>query len=247
MNSIDIINPDIWRISDEKYEKTFFQTPIEVNTGILACIENGTPEILDELFDEHTFEYFRSIFLENESYGEIMSFNCGAAFAFSVKGGLPFERASAVSSKFINASKECSSVDELVLIHHDMFIEFANEVKKAKKSLTGNIAVDTAVYYIENHVNEKMRISDIADYCFLSISRLQHLFSKTMGISISEYIRKQKIKKACFLLSYTPLNSTKIAEKLSYASQSHFIDQFRKETGVTPIEYRKQYPYTSNR
>lgn len=246
MDSIDIINPDIWKISDEKYEKTFFQTPIEVDTGILACVENGTPEILEELFDEHTFEYFRSIFSENESYGEIMSFNCGAAFAFAVKGGLPFERASAVSSKFINASKGSTSVEELVLIHRDMFFEFANEVKRAKKALTGNVAVDTAVFYIENHINEKIRISDIADYCFLSLSRLQHLFSNTVGISISEYIRKQKIKKACFLLSYTLLSCTKIAEKLSYASQSHFIDQFRKETGYTPIEYRKQYPYTLN-
>ena len=69
----------------------------------------------------------------------------------------------------------------------------------------------------------RLRIDDLAKYTSLSPSHLSKLFKKEVGISISEYIREQKISTAQNLLIYSELSLIEITNHLGFASQSHFI------------------------
>ena len=60
-----------------------------------------------------------------------------------------------------------------------------------------------------------------------------------MGISLSEYILRQKIEGAKNLLCYSRLSIVEIGESFCFSSQSHFTRIFKKETGVTPHKYRE--------
>ena len=71
-----------------------------------------------------------------------------------------------------------------------------------------------------------------------SASYLSRLFKKETGDSVSAYIRLQKIEKAKNLLRYSDYSIIDIANRLSFSSQSHFIQQFRELTGITPKKYR---------
>ena len=95
-----------------------------------------------------------------------------------------------------------------------------------------------ALMYIREHIYEEIRIADIAAHCALSISSLQHRFKEETGESVSEKILSLKMEKACYFLKNTSLSCADIAYRIGYGSQSWFIQQFRKATGMTPVQYR---------
>ena len=64
------------------------------------------------------------------------------------------------------------------------------------------------------------------------------MFKKETGVSVSAYIREQKIEVAKNLLRYSDYSMIEIANRLSFSSQSHFIQQFRESVGMTPKKYR---------
>ena len=59
-------------------------------------------------------------------------------------------------------------------------------------------------------------------------------------MSVSGYIRQQKIEMAKNLLRYSDSSMIEIANQLAFSSQSHFIQQFRDVTGMTPKKYRNE-------
>lgn len=68
---------------------------------------------------------------------------------------------------------------------------------------------------------------------------LSSLFSSVEGITIEQFIIKQKIERVKELLFYDELNLSEIANKLGYSSVAHLSGQFKKVTGLTPTELKK--------
>jgi len=58
---------------------------------------------------------------------------------------------------------------------------------------------------------------------------------------VSEYIRDQKMEIAKNLLQFSNYSMIEIANRLSFSSQSHFIQLFREKVGVTPKKYRDEH------
>ena len=71
-------------------------------------------------------------------------------------------------------------------------------------------------------------------------SQLSKLFSETEGITIEQYIIRQKIEKTKELLAYNEMNLSEIAHKLGYSSVAHLSAQFKKVTGLTTSGFRAQ-------
>jgi AraC-like DNA-binding protein len=69
---------------------------------------------------------------------------------------------------------------------------------------------------------------------------LSRLFSSVEGITIEKYITAQKIEKAKELLYYDEMSLAEIAFQLDYSSSAYLSSQFKKETGMTPSEFKKQ-------
>lgn len=72
------------------------------------------------------------------------------------------------------------------------------------------------------------------DYNYLS-----NLFSSLEGITLEQYIIRQKIERVKELLFYDELNLSQIASQLGYSSVAHLSAQFKKVTGFTPSELKK--------
>lgn len=71
------------------------------------------------------------------------------------------------------------------------------------------------------------------DYSYLS-----KLFSEVEGITIEQYIIKQKIEKVKELIVYDELNLSEIASRLGYSSVAHLSSQFKKVTGLPPSHFK---------
>jgi AraC family transcriptional regulator len=68
---------------------------------------------------------------------------------------------------------------------------------------------------------------------------LSNLFSSIEGITLEQYIIRQKIERVKELLFYDELTLSEIADRLGYSSVAHLSAQFKKVTGLTPSEMKK--------
>jgi AraC-like DNA-binding protein len=69
-------------------------------------------------------------------------------------------------------------------------------------------------------------------------SYLSNLFSSIEGITLEQYIIRQKIERVKELITYDELSLKEIASRLNYSSISHLSSQFKKVTGLTPSYFK---------
>ncbi|WP_026507073.1 helix-turn-helix domain-containing protein [Butyrivibrio sp. MC2013] len=161
------------------------------------------------------------------------------------ENGMDKEQAFRLSDFYILKMDTLQSFDEVVALHDQMCQDFCGKMKLLKSSAALSMPVTHCLNYIYEHVNEKLELADLAMEVNVSPSYLSKLFSKELGVSVSEYIRSQKIEKARNLLKYSDYDFANIANYLAFSSQSHFIDTFKKYTGMTPKKYRDKYYSTT--
>jgi len=84
----------------------------------------------------------------------------------------------------------------------------------------------------------------LSDYLSRELSKdysaISNLFSEVEGITIEKYYILQKVEKVKELLMYDELNLNEIADKLNYSSAAYLSNQFKKITGSTPGNFKKQ-------
>lgn len=68
---------------------------------------------------------------------------------------------------------------------------------------------------------------------------ISNLFSGIAGITLEQYIIRQRVERVKELLLYDELTLSQIADKLGYSSVAHLSAQFKKVTGFTPSELKK--------
>lgn len=105
-------------------------------------------------------------------------------------------------------------------------------------------AVRTAIDYINRHVTENITLGDIAARVDLSPNYFSHIFKKSVGISLWEYITSKRIESAMALLSSDrERNMIDIAADCGFNNTANFNKMFRRVTGMTPSEFRRHGEY----
>lgn len=98
--------------------------------------------------------------------------------------------------------------------------------------------IRSAADYINEHYAENLTLEDLAAICGLTTGYFTRCFNKMFLNSPSAYIAMVRISQAKILLENTLLPVKEIALKVGYNRSSTFCDAFKKETGMTPNEYR---------
>jgi AraC family transcriptional regulator len=79
----------------------------------------------------------------------------------------------------------------------------------------------------------------LAEELKVDYNALSSLFSSVEGITLEQFIIRQKIERVKELIFYDELNFSEIANRLGYSSVAHLSAQFKKVTGFTPSELKK--------
>lgn len=93
--------------------------------------------------------------------------------------------------------------------------------------------------YIQYHVDEDLRIDQLAARVYLSQTYLSYIFKKETGMTLSRYIRQCRMEKAKELLTSTDMKIVQVCEKVGFSNVSYFCQSFREYTGVSPEKFRK--------
>ena len=111
-----------------------------------------------------------------------------------------------------------------------------------------NVKIDAlkkTLTYIQEHYREKIYISRLAELMSFNEQYFCRFFKKAIGKSPVAYINEYRIRQAIRLLRETSLPITDIAYECGFTNLGHFINEFKKETGETPLKLRKKYLYES--
>lgn len=101
-------------------------------------------------------------------------------------------------------------------------------------------SISNVTNYIENHYQEELTVSTLSNISGYSESHLYRIFKEQLGMSISEYINKYRIDKACTELLYSEKTITQIAICCGFTYIQNFSRTFRRYMGLSPIRYRKR-------
>ena len=107
-----------------------------------------------------------------------------------------------------------------------------------KLAANTNSVVSKIEIYIKQHLGEELSRTNLAKHVFLSPDYLSRIFRQEKGISLSEYITDERMKKAKQLLCETNTSVGDIAYQVGYSNLTYFIRVFRERNHMTPVQYR---------
>lgn len=109
-----------------------------------------------------------------------------------------------------------------------------------KADQNANWLVQRACDYIREHYREDISLAGIARYLQLSESYTSRIFNREMGMNIPAYVNLIRIDRGRELLLNTNKKIYEVALEVGYLSTTAFHVAFKKQEGITPIEYRNQ-------
>lgn len=92
--------------------------------------------------------------------------------------------------------------------------------------------------YINEHLDQAIKLSDLAALLGMSQFHFSHLFKQAIGTAPYQYLLQQRVERAKQLLKQTDQSIVDIAFLCGFNSHSHLSKQFRQLTGITPTAYR---------
>ncbi|MDF2925635.1 MAG: hypothetical protein K0R57_4549 [Paenibacillaceae bacterium] len=99
--------------------------------------------------------------------------------------------------------------------------------------------IQKAVEFILLHLGENLTLTRVAEHIHMNPSYLSHLFKEETGSNFLDFVTLQRIGKAKEYLASAKFKNYELAEKTGFISYPHFCTVFKKVTGMTPNEYKK--------
>ncbi len=160
---------------------------------------------------------------------------------YCIKGGMSPEESYSISDFYIMKTDKCRTEKEVRAVHIEMIEGYTGKMRKIKLDKVYSKQIVHAVDYIISHIHCRIFLNDTAEYLKISPAYLSRLFKQEIGVAFSEYVNNLKIEEAASLLLFTEYSDLEISNLLAFSSQSYFIKVFRKQMGLTPKQYKKQY------
>ena len=109
-------------------------------------------------------------------------------------------------------------------------------LKNTRKTYPDQV-VSTVQNSIDNHIEDRLTLNDVAAVFGLTPNYLSALFKKSCSIGFTEYITQKKISRAKALLLEQDYKIYEVADRLGFESAFYFSKVFKKVEGVSPRDY----------
>lgn len=210
------------------YEKEKYRVIREGRTDLLDSVTRIPPDGTEGVLSKNALRHQKNMLI-----AAITIFTRSA-----MEGGLQEELAYAMSDSYILKGEECTSVEELDKLSDQAFREYTYAVA-VRKNRHYSSKIETALHFITIHLHEKLTLEIVAEAAGLSPCHLSRVFKKEVGMSIVDYVQKERIEAAKHMLLNSDETLAAISQYLYFSTQSYFIRIFKKYTGMTPGKYRR--------
>ncbi len=97
-----------------------------------------------------------------------------------------------------------------------------------------------AEQYIRNHYEENLTVADLAERFGMSPNYFSFAFKKELNCSAVSCLTNVRLQKAKELLTGSDLSAADIAQRVGYRESQYFFRVFKRNTGMTPLQYRER-------
>lgn len=209
-------------------------------TIVMNCIRNGDPDGLQnfDLNDSslHVGIIGSSALRQLKNNLIVTTTLCTRA---AIEGGLDHDTAYQLSDYFIKTGEQLQSADALYSLLSKVSYTFAEKVHEIQLPVSANDMIQKAIRYIQQNTNQHITASNVAEHVGFSRSYFSSLFKTELGFSLCSFITRCKLEEGKRLLRYTSKPIHVISNYLCFSSQSHFQTAFKKQYGISPLQYRK--------
>lgn len=145
-----------------------------------------------------------------------------------------------VTARLYGEFRRVDSISSLAL--EGLTLEMIAEVSRLsirKPGLTSTCRFERAREIINAHFSDHLTLSFIAESIGTHPVYLAREFRHRYHCTVGEYIRHLRIQFACRQMANSDATMAEIASASGFFDQSHFSRIFKRLTGTTPAEYRK--------
>ena len=158
----------------------------------------------------------------------------------AIPGGVDVDRVYQLIGLYTQECEQMHTIEEVHRLQYILLMDFCQRAGEAKFPQNISSEIRSCAAYIQNHTNTVITVDEIAEQIHRSPSYLMKHFKDELGMSVGDYITKCKMEEARNLLIFSERSLAEISAYLGYSSQSYFQNVFKKQFGITPLQYRKQ-------
>lgn len=159
----------------------------------------------------------------------------------AIRGNLDIEQTYSLIDLYTQECERCTSVSQINQLRYTAILDFTRRVAEQKHPDAYSSEVFRALQFIKSHTNQPIGVDDVLNEVKKSRSVFMEQFKKETGETLGRYITKAKLEEAKLLLAYSDKSLPAISNTLYFSSQSYFQNLFKKQYGITPLEYRKTH------
>lgn len=157
----------------------------------------------------------------------------------AIQAGVDVDDALNLSDHYIRQCELTNEMSSIGNLQYAMVVDYIKKVNAVAEN-TMSLTSRKARNFVRDNLTSPLTTQDVANALAISRPYLSALFKNENGITLSEYIAKEKINEASRMLEYTNKSILEISTALGFSSQSHFTKVFKKYKGTTPKSIRKE-------
>lgn len=235
---------NMYRIPDHPFAGIdFIEKRYQLENELLRAVEIGNEKLAFEILQN---SYHAGILTDKRLDDELRNLK-DYLITINVLCRKTVERAGvqpiyidSVSNNFVVFIENADSIDECQKVAEQIIPTYCVMVRNLNRQ-TYSPVIQKIVAYIESDVSTDLSLKTFAKYLNVNASYLSTLFSKEVGIPLSEYVNNSRIFHAKKLLLGTNLPIKSIAEQCGFSDTHYFSRVFHKVEGTTPNTYRKTF------
>lgn len=204
-------------------------------------VERGQLDKIDEITTAF-FDFCKGVLAENplRSMKNLIISGITLFTRAAIRGGVPSQLAFQISDLHIMNLEKCNNADAASEQFMQSLVAFTGEVRKVKEHMEQDSCFEGIIRYVREHTDMPLTVAHIAAEFGYNSNYLSGAFKKELGFPLSAYILRCKLEEARELLQFTSRSILEISEHLCFSSQNYFQTVFRRQYGVTPLQYRKR-------
>ena len=91
---------------------------------------------------------------------------------------------------------------------------------------------------MKENCHRSLSLEELAQRCGLSVSNMKRIFGRFSDMGIAKYFLSLKMRRAMELLE-EDIPASRVAEMLDFSEINYFYTVFKRETGMTPTQYKR--------
>lgn len=135
---------------------------------------------------------------------------------------------------------DCRTLSQMHACALQEFYNILDEVRNLTSDSSLNLIRQAKAHIMEHYAEADYRLTDIADALYVNYSYLSNLFKQDTGDTLSNYLLKQRMKRAKELLTDPILTVAEISQRVGYHNVKTFYSTFKKYYNESPRSYQQR-------